>query len=884
MNRFIIGYCTCCFSALLWPQILPLQWIVLWLLIGGMCFKKAPFISGIMMSLSWLSIVFHGFYSHQTTAKPTQQIFRAEIVSLVNQNRDWISVDVKNLEQTSASKLQGYYRLNWNSAPDVKPGQVWQFSARMKSISAIANQGGFNQQKYFISRHIIGRGSVRRAELIQDNPALVHQFKSDLVVVLSKLANGDVLQALLLGQKTALSDERWRHLRQTGSGHLIAISGLHLSVVFGLFWVIFSKLCKPLAQHNYFAYRAVTLLLPLVMAFIYGYLAGFPVATTRAIIMLIMVVVLSVFNQHASVWDRLLYALFAVLVIDPFAILSSGFYLSFCALAIILLVGTGRGAEMRSTLESDKQLDQASVTNPTNLAASENAHVIWRKVKHYGMALWAIQWRLALVLAAVQALLFSTVSVHSMWLNMLFVPWFSLLVIPVAILTLCVWAMFWFINLLGIRIFGHDLVSWHESAELFEIADALLMPFSALLHYSDYLPYALLTVSERQAGLLVLILVIAVSGYLIKQLLLSQLAIPWISLARQQLFTAVRRLYSRKTLGVAAVLVGSAGMLLAFILTNTLPILVAAEPAIKSNLSDKLESGEYKLSPSVNSKLHPSEFIAESKPFSDWQLHALDVGQGSALVFEIGGQAIIYDTGAKYGDSFTYADRVIVPFLNARGLGHVSHIFISHNDNDHAGGLARLAKLYPQAKIIADDESIKADFGKRVSPCSGFNWQFAQLTFSALQTPLMAAGENDSDNNRSCVLLLDDGSSKLLLTGDIETERERGLLANQQIQNVDIMFVPHHGSRTSSTSEFINHTHPKLAVVNAGFANQYGFPKEDVMQRYQSIGAKTFVTGELGQISFNFNQGGYQVSSYRQQMSPFWYNRLFKFGEKVKAE
>jgi competence protein ComEC len=135
------------------------------------------------------------------------------------------------------------------------------------------------------------------------------------------------------------------------------------------------------------------------------------------------------------------------------------------------------------------------------------------------------------------------------------------------------------------------------------------------------------------------------------------------------------------------------------------------------------------------------------------------------------------------------------------------------------------------------------------------------------------------------VVKLSDGLSSVLLTGDIEADRELTLItAKADDIRADILLVPHHGSRTSSTPAFIDSVNPQLAIFTAGFSNQYGFPKPEVVARYQQQGCKILQTGHVGQISITFDQGEYKIATYRQQMAPFWYNRLFRFGESLKAE
>jgi competence protein ComEC len=246
------------------------------------------------------------------------------------------------------------------------------------------------------------------------------------------------------------------------------------------------------------------------------------------------------------------------------------------------------------------------------------------------------------------------------------------------------------------------------------------------------------------------------------------------------------------------------------------------------------------------------------------------------VVVEKDDRALIYDTGAAFGDDFSYSDRVIIPFLNTRGLTDIDFIVISHGDNDHAGGAQVLAKAYPQATWITDVDHLNAQ------PCLPQQIDWQQLTLHFISPQTQAGG-----NNASCVLRIDDGQQSLLLSGDIEKETESILIERVQagfILKSQVLIAPHHGSRTSSTLAFIEKVAPELVLFPAGLNNRYGFPKADVVARYQALQINHLTTGIEGQISVTFEQGRLDVKTYRQDLAPFWYNRLFRFGDLINPE
>ncbi len=346
MNRFIYGFCACSLSAMLWPSLVPIGWLPILFLAMVLCLRKGPLMAGCLFAVIWLSLLFHCLFMHQYAEKSQQIEFKAQIVSLVSQNRDWISFDVRVINQAdqyaffealALNNVQRYYRLTWQKPDKIVIGQTWLFSAKVKGISSIQNQGGFNQQKQFISQHIIAKGRVKRAELLSHSMSVRQQVIDALSPTLAQFAQEDILQALIFGDKSGLSAIRWQQLRQTGAGHLVAISGLHLSVVFGLFYAIMIGLSRYAFSWQHLGKIQLAMVIAALFTFGYGYLSGFAVATQRALLMLFLLLIFSLIKQFSHHWDRLVYALFFVLLVDPFASLGAGLWLSFGALVIILL-------------------------------------------------------------------------------------------------------------------------------------------------------------------------------------------------------------------------------------------------------------------------------------------------------------------------------------------------------------------------------------------------------------------------------------------------------------------------------------------------------------------------------------------------------------------
>jgi competence protein ComEC len=184
-------------------------------------------------------------------------------------------------------------------------------------------------------------------------------------------------------------------------------------------------------------------------------------------------------------------------------------------------------------------------------------------------------------------------------------------------------------------------------------------------------------------------------------------------------------------------------------------------------------------------------------------LHVLDVGQGLAVVVETQHHSLLYDAGVKYPSGFDVGSAIVVPFLRQQQITRLNAVVASHDNLDHVGGMPSVLTAYPATRRYSS-----AGFYADSEPCAaGASWQWDEVRFSFLYP---ASGNKGTDNNDSCVLKIESRFGSALLTGDIEREAERRLLeeAKGSLYGVDVLLVPHHGSRTSSTEAFIRSMDP----------------------------------------------------------------------------
>ncbi|MDG2393541.1 MAG: DNA internalization-related competence protein ComEC/Rec2 [Thalassotalea sp.] len=244
-----------------------------------------------------------------------------------------------------------------------------------------------------------------------------------------------------------------------------------------------------------------------------------------------------------------------------------------------------------------------------------------------------------------------------------------------------------------------------------------------------------------------------------------------------------------------------------------------------------------------------------------WQLVVFDVGQGLSVLLQKQGKAVLYDTGPAYPSGFNMVDTVISPYLQQQFIKQLDFAVISHSDNDHAGGLKQL-KANKLAKKYYYNLSNKQHLQCKAG--MGFDWQGLEFKF------IWPNHQGVSENDDSCVLLINDGVNKILLPGDISKVVEQRLVASNAVAKINLLISPHHGSNTSSSSSFLEVLSPDYVVHSSGFYNRWQFPKKAVVNNYKKINSQQFNTAETGMLIFDINEKGVKVRSYRQNMLPFW--------------
>jgi competence protein ComEC len=259
----------------------------------------------------------------------------------------------------------------------------------------------------------------------------------------------------------------------------------------------------------------------------------------------------------------------------------------------------------------------------------------------------------------------------------------------------------------------------------------------------------------------------------------------------------------------------------------------------------------------------------------EFELLAADVGQGNAVIVRTSAHTLVYDAGPRYGPESDAGHRVLVPLLRAFDE-RVDTLMLSHRDIDHTGGAAAVLAMQPGAALrssLEDGHELQAL--RRSTRCmAGQRWRWDGIDFELLHPLPGDYGIGNKSNAMSCVLRLSNGRQTALLVGDIELPQEMRLAAAADGSlRADVLLVPHHGSKTSSSGPFLDAVKPSLALVQAGYRNRFGHPAAPVMERYRERGIRVVDSAHCGAARWSSGLPG-DIACEREASPRYWHHRV----------
>lgn len=645
----------------------------------------------------------------------------------------------------------------------VRAGERWRFAVRLRRPHGSVNPHAFDYEGWLLERGIRATGYVRtpgrreepagaypeRLDALVPRPLylidrLREKARDRMLAALPDHPYAGVLIALAIGDQQAIDPAQWQLFARTGVSHLMSISGLHVTMVAGLFAALVSFFWRR-SERLALALPAqkAAALAGFVAALAYCLVSGFAVPAQRTLYMVGVVAAALWFGRASSASRVLAAALLAVLVLDPWAVLAPGFWLSFAAVAVIFHVSTGHTA------------------------------------RPHWLAQWGrVQWAVTVGLAPLMLVLFQQVSLVSPLANAVAIPLVSFVITPLALLG----AAFPFDWPLG-------------------LAHAILQVLMAMLAWLAALPSAL----WQQHAPVPWTVALALPG------------IAWLLLPRG---------FPARWLG--AVL--------------ALPLFAVLPPAPAAG---------------------------------DLWITVLDVGQGLSVLARTENHALLYDAGSAFNAYSDSGSRIVLPYLRGEAIVRLDALVVSHDDRDHSGGAGSVLAGMPVGILwssLPAGHVLLSGGAPNESCAAGRAWEWDGVRFEFLH-PGADAAAGARANNRSCVLRIAAPGGRLLLTGDIERAAERELVHRSPgLLAADALLVPHHGSATSSSAEFVKQVAPRYAVFAVGYRNRFGHPREDVLGRYRDTGSTLLRTDTGGAIEMRFATGTTQIEQQRERARRYWHD------------
>lgn len=697
---------------------------------------------------------------------------------------------------------------------------------RLKRPRNFKNPGRFDYEHFMRTEGIDVMGGLSQAERLERLgparvPALAEWRERSLRFMRGLFERGldadkaALLRGMVLGEKEFLPESLQEAYRATGVAHLMAVSGLHIGFVAGatyflvhpILWRLFLRYRPHWVYLGWTQKAAVLACFPPVL--VYMCLIGGKVSALRAGAMVILFLAAVLVERERSLFNALLIAAFGILLWNPGAFLTPGFQLSFGAVFAILyfhrMLVNPAGDPIDRLGEQPWHRRLPGLRGDDRGLPAKAARFL------YGTAFVS----LAAILGTLPALVyhFNRVSLVGFFLNLLLVPLASL-VIPAALL----------MALIG-------TVSGTLANALMPLLNGVLEVFVTVPVWAASLPHTSFYVPTPPAFWLVFYIALA-------------LGLP----------ACLRRCRLQEKNPRKA-------------------------PPSRFLSSPRWQAAGLAL---CGVGLVVWWMWPRFPDFDTGTLHVtlLDVGQGESVFVEFpNGETLLIDGGGFYKDALDVGQVVVGRFLWDRGYRRIDYLAATHSDHDHISGLLSIARLFevghfldrdppiPDPKIDLLRQTLLERGAKRLLLASGQSLDFGGARLTALHPG--ASFMKDSgrpapriSNDLSWVLRLDYRGFRLLLTGDITERAEQYLAHNGARLDADILKIPHHGSRYSSSPEFLQAVGPDEALVSAGYVNPFGHPHPETLERYRGRNIRLWRTDRHGALHITTNGHGYRIETH----------------------
>ncbi len=750
------------------------------------------------------------------------------------------------------------------------------FRSRLRQPRNFNNPGGFNYRRYMafkgLWRTAYTKGS--RLQVVQrassdDLSQQLNSVRRALAALIDRAGNGPsaaVLKALVIGDRTAISPALRDRFNRAGVGHVLAISGLHIGIVATVAFFFFHKLLRRVRPLLWRAWtRKGAAILSLIPVCIYGLVSGMSPSTQRAVIMVGAFLMTFLFERERDTLNTVALAALIILICFPPALFSISFQLSFAAVLSILygLSCTQKTASIdaqnaksgiaRSDVKISDQVQGQGAGRSRKRSIHGYVSIYWRRATQplglrWGFETTFNQLRRKLVGFFLVSLLaicgtlplvmfyFNQISLIGLLANFVVVPLVGFVVIPCGLLTLFIYPL------------SSQIAYGCVKICLFVLDYVLL----AINYFAD-LPFA--AVKTITPSLFEMVCYYVLGWVVLNGLNTRQVPAGYGNLLNARADHVPARHWYLKPHGRFGL--------------KRLFSRIASVPKLLTAGSDAKRGAIIGLVVVLALLVDAGYWIARRHLNGDLRVTYIDVGQGSSALLELpGGHTALIDGGGfSDNNTFDMGARVLAPFLWRKKIRTIDTLVLSHPNSDHLNGLIFIARHFNVKTIWTNNETRATQGYKRLQNIISQKQinlpDFQHLPrrqlingveFCFLYPPADFLTQKASQkwrrpNNNSLVVKVSFGDISFLFAGDIMAEAEQELvdLAGADL-DCDVLLVPHHGSRTSSSQPFLSSAQPDVAVFSAGWKNRFRFPHPTVLAAYERIGCRIFRTDQNGAI------------------------------------
>ena len=607
--------------------------------------------------------------------------------------------------------------------------------------------------------------------------------------------NANLLLGILFGYTEGISDETKEAFKQSNISHILAVSGMHISYIILAITQIATKSCG----------KRIAPKITIIFIIVYMFITNFTPSVTRAGIMGIVVLLAKITHNKNDIWTSISISLLIILIWNPYLITNAGVLLSYGGTIGIIVFQKSINLVFQKLKEKSKILKYKN-------------NKILEKVLDYIQDTLAVSISAQIVIAPIMIQMFNTFGITFFITNLLV----SFIIGPIIIIGfLFIFFSFLYKHFLQVFILNTVLKLIYNILK-FSI-EKLLVILTGVAKLGEILPLSSINVITLPIWLIVV--------YYILILIVNQkLKI----LNKKQLTAFEKRLINWKNL---------------------------IRHRIRKNKSKII----------VLITVIVMAFCAVKMVPKDLKIYFVDVGQGDCtLITTPRGKHIFIDGGGS--ETYDVGKNTLLPYLLDRGITKIDYVMISHFDSDHVKAILTILKEIKVEKVIICKQYENSEnyteflriikdkniFVKQVQKGDRINIE-KNLSFDILFPITDELIAENSLNNNSIVAKLNYKNVSMLFTGDIEETAEEKLVELYGESNVlksTILKVAHHGSKTSTTQEFLELVSPKIALIGVGKNNLYGHPNVDVLSRLENLNTKIYRTDEMGELTIKVMDNG----------------------------